>query len=196
LIIPAGKRREQVRQGGLKNETFANNPFSNTLSKSAITGMPDLQDQQRDDPAINRAVDSGGPDRMRGLDQTEHQNSPGMGMPGENNGANNGVSPFLTSLENPDDQQSSTGTIQTIRWIEQIVQGEGFVVNVDNSSGKTAITIMPDPQNPGLGFGYSGWKQVLERLEQVGVNPTKVEYKNNAATFVLESGGSKQVVKK
>ncbi len=96
MIVPAGKRKEQVNQGPLKNEVFS---IHDLFSKVAITGMPDLQDkdprQQQGGPSseLSQTMQSGGLDHGGMADQLEGDRDPGLSPQNDQNIAPAGGAP-------------------------------------------------------------------------------------------------------
>ncbi len=203
-IIPVGRRREQINQGALQNQSILD---SDLFKKFGVgTLVPPQERQQKPEPAgspnagspnAGEALMQGGLNAPGQADRHEQTVDPANQAPPSSQGITPAVpedpnkSPFLTTVENPDDQQQQySGTYEMMQWVKQIVQGNGFIVDIDKTnSGTSGTQITISPQRPEDGFDFEKWEHVVQRMGQIGVDPGKVKYKNNSATFVLESGG-------
>jgi len=84
MIIPAGKRRHQVNQGGLKHESIFNSSwFNGVMSKQALAPSTfEQEDKGQDvDPKLQQTMSSGGLDPARQQAMPEGADGVGKGNP-------------------------------------------------------------------------------------------------------------------
>ncbi len=74
---------------------------------------------------------------------------------------------------NEEDAQMNQGLLQErARW-KQVLQGSGFVMEMDNSGKDGTVQVQMAPQ-PGLQITEDHYEQLLQSLARIGINPTKI----------------------
>lgn len=197
-IVPTGRRRVQIKQGGYKNDSIL---AYDLFDKIAITGTMDLKDTESPiaPQDLQRATNESTLGFDRGVGQNPYQNprqpQPGQPeQPGQNPGGEH-PSPFLTpsgEMLDEENAQMNQGLLQErARW-KQVLQGSGFVKEMDNSGKDGTVQVQMAPQ-PGYQITEDDYDQLLQALARIGINPTKItdpdpqtgrfmiSYKTNAA---------------
>ncbi len=185
MIIPVGKRRDQVKQGGFKNDSF-----DSLMDKIAITGTDTLQDrppqpQQPPNQALQNAMSGGGLDFNDRANRLDESRAPG-GMPGggipqndrfsPNEQQDTNISPFLNTdgeAMSEESAQMNQGLMHERQKIKQAFQGPGFVVEISNASKDGSIELVATPR-PGLEISEDNYEKLLQNLARMGINPTKI----------------------
>lgn len=181
-IIPAGKRREQVAQGPLKNQSILDSVL---FEKVAITpGVLGDDSKKQNNPNqaappgqgapsdVGNALMQGGLDAPGQADQHEQQFDPMNQAPPSPQGIDPaggpGESPFLQPPDPTDGQQQSSPVLQQMEQVEKVLQGSGFKMSLrEKGSGKWTIQLQP--VRP---MQRENYKRILQGLQDLGFSPT------------------------
>ncbi len=179
-----------MNQGPLKNSGMMNDLFEG-IEKVAITGTDELaglNPNQNPNPAqdrmqgeLNNTMQSGGLNHGGMADQLESDRG-GMNEPTRPessitpSGQERGTSPFLSDsgeMLDEDEAMKNQGLLHERGRIQQVLQGAGFVMEMNSAAKDGTIQLKLRPQ-PGLQITPDRYEQLLQSLGRVGINPTAI----------------------
>lgn len=162
-IIPVGKRREQVAQGPLKNQSILESDLFKRFGQTATSLVDDpVQKQQQPRPQqpqtdLEQATMGGGLDRGSMADQLEMDRTPPNDMmQGQHGGgvAGAGTSPAAQFLGQGEDEEQDSGMTpeamyqQQEQLIRQFIRDDFGLRLKANPDGTYTATIKPPAQVP------------------------------------------------